>query len=292
MKMIKLLIPAFLLVSLFACNSDNDSKSPEVAGVDQPENPPQGPCVSVECQDSNQYAVEQIYTEIINGNNTQLVYSLYQEDFIQHNDAITAGLSGQQAYFNQLSSDNPDHVATIKHLVADGEYVAVHWHYSDTPENEFSGSAMVDLYKFSDGLISEQWNIAMLLGASTVSGNSVFSDLYVYQDAEVLMTEAMEDANKEMVTAFYLDLFNNQNIALIDELVDENYLQHNVWVPNGSAALRDFVSSRTLGGLEIFLSLAADDLVWTFSAGDNLTLVDLWRVDHDTGKIVEHWDLF
>jgi len=292
MKIIKVLIPAFLLINLVGCNSDNNARSPETAPAEIPASSPQEPCVSVACQDSNQYVVEQIYHQIMNGNNTQLVYSLYREDFIQHNADITGGLDGQLAYFNQLTSDNPDHVATIKHLVADGEYVAAHWHYSDSPDNEFSGSARVDLYKFNDGLIAEQWNIAMPLGESTVSGNSAFSDLYVYQESPALMTEAMEDVNKDMVTSFYLDLFNNQNIALIDELVDENYLQHNVWVPNGSGALRDFVSSRTPGGLEIFLSLAADDLVWTFSAGDNLTLVDIWRVDYSSGKIVEHWDLF
>jgi predicted SnoaL-like aldol condensation-catalyzing enzyme len=103
-------------------------------------------------------------------------------------------------------------------------------------------------------------------------------------------TQESEAANKQLVTSTYLGLFNDKNLSLIDQNIAPSYLQHNPYVPNGREALRDFVSSRTPGGLSFFAALSDDDLVWTFSGDGNLTLVDIFRVDNK--KIVEHYDVF
>ena len=249
----------------------------------------------VQEENANKVVVEQIYTDVINGLNTGLVTSLYAEDFIQHNSDIAAGVVGQEEYFNAMITNNPNHVATIKHIVADGDYVAVHWHYGEDVDNEFVGNARVDLYKLADSIITEHWDVVMTPNTNTQSGNSVFSDLYIYPDNTYPNENiSVEEINKVIVTDFYLDLFNNKNLDLIDELVDPNYLQHNFWVPNGSEALFNFVNTRDTSGLAIFLTLAEDDIVWTFSGAgiDNLQTVDLWRVDNNIKKIVEHWDIF
>ena len=272
-----------VLLAVSACE-DNDSVADEIV---------EEPCVTIQCiEDDNQQSIEQIYNEVINNKNYDLVDSIYTVDFIHNNSAIGATTTGQKAHFNSLATQNPDHVANIKHIVTDNEYVAVHWHYSNTLDNEFSGYSNVDLYKLDNGLVVEQWDISMGLNDTTVSGNSAFSDLYVYENTAAVMNDTKEEENKTMVSSFYLDLFNTGDLTLIDQFVDIDYLQHNVWVPNGSEALRNFVGGRTPGGLEIFLTLAEDDIVWTFSGGDNLGVVDLWRVNYNEGKIVEHWDLF
>ncbi|MCJ8312272.1 MAG: ester cyclase [Saccharospirillaceae bacterium] len=274
-------ILAFLAVS--ACN-DTDSNAED--NVEEQ-------CITTQCiEDDNQTSIERIYSEVINNKNHDLVDSIYTVDFIHNNSAIGATTTGQKSYFDALVTDNPDHVANIKHIVADGEYVAVHWHYSDTPDNEFSGSINVDLFKLDNGLVVEQWDRSSDLQATTTSGNSTFSDLYVYANTAAVMDDTKKEENKTMVTDFYLDLFNTGDLTLVDEFVDINYLQHNIWVPNGSAALSNYVGSITPGGLEIALTLAEDDMVWTFVIGlDNLNLVDLWRVNYNDTKIVEHWDL-
>ena len=271
-----------VLLTVSACNSsDSDPEQAEVQ------------CVTTQCiEDDNKQAIEKIYSEVINNKNSDLVDSVYAADFIQNNASITASVAGQKSYFDSLATQNPENTASIKHIVADGEYVAVHWHYSDNPDNQFAGAAKIDLYKLNAGMIVEQWDMSMDLYGDTISGNSAFSDLYVYKNTAATMTEIAEEENKVMVTDFYLDLFNNGNIELIDELLDVKYLQHNVWVPDGSAALSNYVSGGGTEGLKISLTLGQDDLVWTFSIADNLNLVDLWRVDYNEGKIVEHWDIF
>jgi predicted SnoaL-like aldol condensation-catalyzing enzyme len=238
-------------------------------------------CENVGCEFVNKLVVEQIYNDVINGNNIGTV------DFIFHEVIRQESVD----FYSALKTSNPDHVATVKHIVADGDYVAVHWHYSETPENEFLGTARVDLYKLTEGQIIDHKNNVMTPNESTGSGNSVFSDLYDYGNTQPNNDVAVEESNKVMVTDFYEDLFTNGNIALIDALVDPNYLQHNFWVPNGSEALRAFVSGG-VSPVNVSLTLAEDDMVWTFILGENINLVDLWRVDNNTNKIVEHWDIF
>ena len=200
------------------------------------------------------------------------------------------GSTGEAAHLQALKANNPAYVATVKHIAADGDYVAVHWHLSNTPTDEFKGKAVVDLYKLSGNKIIDHWNISQDLSAPTASGNSLFSDLYQYAAEKPLATQASEAANKELVTTVYLGLFNDKNLSLIDLYIDPLYLQHNPYVPNGREALRSFVSSITPGELSFFATVADDDLVWTFSGNGNLTLVDMFRVDNK--KIVEHYDVF
>ncbi len=297
MRTHKLFIPLFILGSIAACN--DDSSTPDVVTMPapipapappEPEPEPAGPCEAVACEDNNKVLVVQIYEDIINGGQTGLVDSLFDEDFTQHSEDIMAGIEGLSSYYDGLLMDNPNHEASVKHIVADGDYVAVHWHYSNAPEDEFTGTAHVDLFKLFDDQIIEMRPYSMTPNAVTASGNSVFSDLYDYGSAHANNDVQIEEDNKTLVTDFYIEAFNNNNVALIDNTIDENYIQHNYFVPNGRGALRNFVGNSPAANISVFLSLAEDDLVWTFR--DDAPVVDLWRVDNNTNKIVEHWDVF
>jgi len=298
MNIVKL-VSLLLLLGVTACGSSE--KEAEIVVDDVPivkedSTPPsEQVCLTISCEQTNKFVVEQIYKDVINGLNVGLVSSLYAEDFIQHNNAISSGISGQVSYFEAMTTNTPNHIATIKHIVADGDYVAVHWHYGEDAANEFVGTAWIDLYKVIDNVITEHWDVRMTPNVTTQSGNSVFSDLYIYPaDTQPNIDVNIEEENKVMVKNFYLELFNNTKLDLIDELVSQKYLQHNFWVANGSSALYSFVSGGDTGGLTIFLTLAENDIVWTFAGRgiNNLTTVDLWRVDNNINKIVEHWDVF
>ncbi len=307
---IRKLVTIILLLGVTACGGSGGNNEPEViidkpvVTVDEPDVTVDEPtvepapgnaqsCSTVSCEETNKFVIEQIYNDVINSLNTGLVDSLYAEDFIQHNRGITAGITGQKAYFDTMALENPNHIATIKHIVADGDYVAVHWHYAEDVNDEFTGNKIMDLFKLTDGMIVEHWDKKGGAPSSSVSGNSVFSDLYIYPaNTQANNDIAIEEENKIMVSEFYSDLFNNKNLDLIEELVDPNYLQHNLWVANGSGALFGFVSGGVLP-VVIFLTLAEKDIVWTFlgTGEGNLVTIDLWRVDNNINKIVEHWDM-
>ena len=117
----------------------------------------------------------------------------------------------------------------------------------------------------------------------------MFSDLYDYKQPKQDLTEDQEEANKKMAVNAYKGLFDDRNVALLDQYWDPIYLQHNPQVPNGVEGLRGFIESLPPGGtkLEFIQTLADDDLVYTIST--NQVLTDIFRVVDN--KIVEHWDV-
>ncbi|GGY77054.1 polyketide cyclase [Cellvibrio zantedeschiae] len=243
-----------------------------------------------DCESKNKDLVQKIYTDIMNGGKTDLVNTYFDANVILHISGANNGATGETSHLQSLKNNNPNYIATLKHLAADGDYVAAHWHLSAKPDNEFNGKAVVDLYRVAGNKIIEHWHLSANLSDTTVSGNSLFSDLYKYTGTKPVATQDSEAANNQLVTSTYLGLFNDKNLSLIDQNIAPSYLQHNPYVPNGSEALRNFVNARTPGGLSFFATISDDDLVWTFKGDGNLTLVDMFRVDNK--KIVEHYDLF
>lgn len=270
------------LIYLGGCDGDSDS----AAEVDLD-------CQELECEDQNKAIVEQIYNEVINEHFFSLLDDIYSERVTSNTDNAD-GLSDVIAFYTNLVAENPQSLATIKHIVGDGEFVAVHWHFSSTPLNEKSGQALIDLFRMEDGIVIEYWSTAMEADSETESGNSLFSDLYDYIDTQPNRSRDIEEENKTIVTEFYLEIFNNYNLEIFDLLVDSNYIQHNQNFPTGSEPLRRAVENQWVGPIDIFLSLAEDDLVWTFTLTDEgqLDIFDLWRFDNNINKIVEHWDVF
>lgn len=273
-------------------SSASKNISSSVASISSVGNAPSAatPCTTPECESKNKDLVQKIYTDIMNSGKVDSITTYFDTNVILHISGANNGATGETAHLRSLKNNNPNYVATIKHLAADGDFVAVHWHLSAKPDDEFNGKAVVDLYKLADNKIIEHWYLSANLSSPTVSGNSLFSDLYKYTSTKPVATQESEAANKQLVTSTYLGLFNDKNLSLIDQNIAPSYLQHNAYVPNGSEALRNFVSSRTLGGLSFFATISDDDLVWTFSGSDSMTLVDMFRVDNN--KIVEHYDVF
>ncbi|MEU2778353.1 nuclear transport factor 2 family protein [Streptomyces sp. NPDC007162] len=109
----------------------------------------------------------------------------------------------------------------------------------------------------------------------------------------------MSTENKELVVHFYNELFAKGNLDVIDKYVGDEYIQHNPWAPNGTEALRGFVTGFRSRypelQYEVARVIAEDDLVLLHShaVGEPGTkgqvVVDIFRVRD--GKIVEHWDV-
>lgn len=109
---------------------------------------------------------------------------------------------------------------------------------------------------------------------------------------------AAEEANRELVIAFYNRFFNDHDIGAAD-VVAEDYIQHNPRLPDGKDTLVSFftgffkdnprwreriVRSGTDGDL-VFLQVHA-----TNGPDDRgQAIMEIFRVKD--GKIVEHWDV-
>ncbi len=129
-------------------------------------------------EEMNKAIVLRVYAEAFGQGNTSVVSELFSKNYIQHNPMVPNGPEGLIGYIKMLKSMTPPPVLTIKHALADGDFVVVHWHSSTTPDNESTGQAGFDLFRLDNGTIVEHWDVIQDVPAKTASGNSMFSDLY------------------------------------------------------------------------------------------------------------------
>ncbi|WP_198543614.1 nuclear transport factor 2 family protein [Pseudofrankia sp. BMG5.36] len=93
-------------------------------------------------------------------------------EYDQHNPNIPDGVAGVKtglgAYFTQF----PQLQIIPKRIVAEGDLVAVHSNYVDTPGTR--GQAVVDLFRVRDGRIVEHWDAVQEVPESSANGNTMF----------------------------------------------------------------------------------------------------------------------
>lgn len=115
------------------------------------------------------------------------------------------------------------------------------------------------------------------------------------------MSDDTARKNKELVLRLYRDTFETKTprLAVLDEIVHENYVQHNPKVGPGREGLRQFIldlapvlaSIDFLKEKPLFVNVVAEgDLVIRQEVREDWMLVDIFRVEN--GWLVEHWDAF
>ncbi|WP_415974524.1 nuclear transport factor 2 family protein [Rhodococcus sp. 077-4] len=197
--------------------------------------------------------------------------------------------------FEAIRARVPGARAVVKHVAADGKWVAVHWQATADPASETTGEANIDLFAFQGGKVAEHWAMTQSVPPTSVSGNSMFSDLYSYPTGPTAPTEDQEERQRASVVATYDALFREHDASVLSTDFAPTYVQHNPIAGNGTEALQQFFA----GGVqfpasESVVSLADGDLVWTFAKApgaaesDPFVAGDIFRVD---GNIVEHWDV-
>jgi predicted SnoaL-like aldol condensation-catalyzing enzyme len=99
------------------------------------------------------------------------------------------------------------------------------------------------------------------------------------------------ERNKQTVARLF-DAFRAGDVDALDELIAEDYVQHNPQVANGLQAVKEFFRPVGAVDLDVYRVIAEGDLVAAHSHYKtfNMAAVDFWRFDDD-GKIIEHWDV-
>ena len=99
------------------------------------------------------------------------------------------------------------------------------------------------------------------------------------------------ERNKQTAARLY-EAFRRKDLDAFDDLVAEDYAQHNPQAGNGRAALKEFIAAVGPLDVDIHRMVAEKDLVavhghlrtWDMAA------MDIFRFGDD-GRIVEHWDV-
>jgi predicted SnoaL-like aldol condensation-catalyzing enzyme len=97
--------------------------------------------------------------------------------------------------------------------------------------------------------------------------------------------------NKQTVARLF-DAFRAGDVDAFDELIAEDYVQHNPQAANGLQAVKDFFRPVGPVDVEVHRVIAEGDLVAAHSHYKtfNMAGVDFWRFDDDA-KAIEHWDV-
>lgn len=99
------------------------------------------------------------------------------------------------------------------------------------------------------------------------------------------------ERNKDVVKRLF-DAFRAGDTDAFDELIVDEYFQHNPQAGNGLQAVKDFFTPVGPVDVEVHRVIAEGDLVAVHSHYKtwNMAGVDIFRIDDD-GKIIEHWDV-
>lgn len=105
-----------------------------------------------------------------------------------------------------------------------------------------------------------------------------------------MRTEVIE-RNKEVVQRLF-DAFRAGDTEAFDELIVEEYVQHNPQAGNGLQAVKEFFAPVGPVDVEVHRVIAEGDLVAVHSHYKTWSMagVDIFRLN-DAGKIIEHWDV-
>jgi predicted SnoaL-like aldol condensation-catalyzing enzyme len=99
------------------------------------------------------------------------------------------------------------------------------------------------------------------------------------------------DRNKQVVSRLF-DAFRAGDTEAFDELIVDDYIQHNPQAGNGLQEVKEFFAPVGPVEVEVHRVIADGDLVAVHSNYKtwNMAGVDIFRLNED-GKIIEHWDV-
>lgn len=80
---------------------------------------------------------------------------ILHEDFIEHSPGNPSGRDAFVAFISEAPISSSDLV--LKRVIADDDYVVAH--YSMVEAGNERGVAVVDIWRFCDGLITEHWDV-------------------------------------------------------------------------------------------------------------------------------------
>jgi predicted SnoaL-like aldol condensation-catalyzing enzyme len=99
------------------------------------------------------------------------------------------------------------------------------------------------------------------------------------------------ERNKQTVARLF-DAFRAGDVDAFDELIVEDYVQHNPQAANGLQAVKEFFAPVGPVDVEVYRVIAEGDFVVAHSHYKTFSMAgaDIWRFN-DEGKMIEHWDV-
>lgn len=125
--------------------------------------------------DANREKIKILFERVLNGGNDDYLDELIAADYIEHNPVPgqEPGAEGVKIKLKDLRAAFPDIRFFPAETVAEGDLVAVRYHWEATHNGPFMGLAPtgkkvsvngMDFYRFKNGKLAEHWDCADMLG--------------------------------------------------------------------------------------------------------------------------------
>lgn len=150
--------------------------------------PPAASGPSVE--DQNRAVVLRYMEEVVNQKNLDALDEVLAEDWIAHNAGEPNGREGLKQFFAGMFEQFPEIHADVKRIVAEGDLVVVHSHYTASEADRgndwaLDSGATADFFRLEDGVIVEHWDVVQRpIPEGSINGNTMFDGgaLYNYRN--------------------------------------------------------------------------------------------------------------
>ena len=119
--------------------------------------------------DINKTIVASYYARVWNAKNADALPQYVAADYIQHNPQVPNGRAPLQSFLGGLFQQMPQCSFTVARLVADGDLVVAHCLFKANEADR--GTAVVDVYRVSEGLLVEHWDVKEPVPECSANGN-------------------------------------------------------------------------------------------------------------------------
>ncbi|MEV1079405.1 nuclear transport factor 2 family protein [Streptomyces sp. NPDC050211] len=120
----------------------------------------------------NKKLVTKAFDQLLVRKDLSAIDRYWGPEYHQHNPNIADGVDGVKAGLGGFFEAFPQLKVTPKRVIAEGDLVAVHSHYVNSPGER--GQAIVDLFRVRNGKIVEHWDVIQDVPASSANDNGMF----------------------------------------------------------------------------------------------------------------------
>ncbi|MCZ7467163.1 nuclear transport factor 2 family protein [Rhizobium rhizogenes] len=123
-------------------------------------------------EEANRKLVIEFYDTVFNKHEVEKGAAVVVDSYKQHNPNVPDGKKPFVDYFTGFFKENPQSRARIVRSATDGDLVYLHIH--STEKEGDRGTAIVDIFRVTDGKITEHWDVIQPVPETAANNNTMF----------------------------------------------------------------------------------------------------------------------
>ncbi len=123
-------------------------------------------------EEANRKLVIEFYDTVFNKHEVEKGAAVIVDSYKQHNPMMPDGKKPFVDYFTGHFKENPQSKARIVRSATDGDLVYLHIH--STEKDGDRGRAIVDIFRVTDGKITEHWDVIQPVPETAANNNTMF----------------------------------------------------------------------------------------------------------------------